>query len=446
MLSLLAVAFLIIACAFFVAAEFALVAVDRSRVDRAADQGGRRARMARNLLTHLSFHLSGAQLGITVTSLLIGILARPAIAHLLEPLLEPLVGSAAVAGVSLLLALAIATVVQMVIGELIPKSLAIANPEKTAFLLAPVIHVYGLIFGPIIRVLNGAANAAVRLLGVEPTEELSQVRTLAELQILVRSSLAEGTLDESATRLISRSIRFESKVAEDALIPRTSIVGLAKDESVTRLVELSVVTGHSRLIVHDGDLDHVLGIVHVQAVHRIPFAERASTAVSELMRPVLAVPESRGLDDLLVDLRRANSHMAVVVDEYGGTAGIITIEDVLEEIVGDIGDEHDPMQEPALRPGRTGEWILEGTLHPDEVMEQTELVIPEGEYETLAGFVLDRLGHIPFVGEAVELGGWRFIVMSMEKRRIAEVRVLAPIGDQRGGDAHRNDRDAGGSR
>jgi CBS domain containing-hemolysin-like protein len=210
-------------------------------------------------------------------------------------------------------------------------------------------------------------------------------------------------------------------------------------------VELAVQTGHSRLIVHDGDLDHVLGLVHVQAVHRVPYAERASTAVSELMRPILAVPESRGLDDVLVDLRRANSHMAVVVDEYGGTAGIITIEDVLEEIVGDIEDEHDPVQEQALRPGRTGEWLLEGTLHPDEVMEQTELVLPEGEYETLAGFILDQLGHIPFVGEAVELDDWRFIVTTMEKRRIAEVRVLAPNGPKRAGNGHTSDGETGGS-
>ena len=201
-LGLLAVVLLILLNGFFVAAEFALVAVDRSRVDNLAEQGGRRARTAQGLLRHLSFHLSGAQLGITVTSLLIGILAEPAIATLLEPALEPLVGETAVRGVSLAVAIFLATIVQMVVGELVPKGLAIARPETTTFLLAPVVRVYGLVFGPAIRFLNGSANRTVRLLGVEPKEELSNVGTLSELQFLVQASAAQGTLDDSASTII----------------------------------------------------------------------------------------------------------------------------------------------------------------------------------------------------------------------------------------------------
>ena len=256
-------------------------------------------------------------------------------------------------------------------------------------------------FGPAIRLLNNAANATVRLLGVEPTEELSNVGTLAELQVLVRTSNEEGTLDDSASALLTRSIRFEGKTAGDVLVPRTAMRALQSDETVADLVALSAETGFSRFLVHGADLDDVDGVVHVRYAHSVPAAERATTPVSTLMQPVLAVPESRALDDILVDLRRAQTHLAVVVDEYGGTAGIVTLEDVLEEIVGEIDDEHDPLPARLTRPRRAGEWVVPGTLHPDEVLDQTGLELPEGEYETVAGFVLDRLGRIPDVGDSV---------------------------------------------
>jgi CBS domain containing-hemolysin-like protein len=399
------------------------VAVDRSRVDHAAEQGSRRARTARGLLRHLSFHLSGAQLGITVTSLLIGILAEPAVASILEPLLEPLVGERALRGVSLALAIFLATVVQMVVGELVPKGLAIARPETTTFLLAPVVRIYGLVFGPVIRFLNGSANRTVRLLGVEPTEELSNVGTLSELQFLVRASAEEGTLDDSASTLLTRSIRFEGKTAGDVLVPRTAVQSLRSDQSVADLVALSAETGFSRFLVHGADLDDVKGLVLVRAAHTVPAPQRATTTVDSLMQPVLAVPESRTLEDILIDLRGAGSHLAVVVDEYGGTAGIVTLEDVLEEIVGEIDDEHDPMPTRLTRPRRAGEWVVPGTLHPDEVLDQTGLEIPEGEYETLAGFVLARLGRIPDVGDSLHFEGWLVEVAAMDRRRVSEVRL-----------------------
>jgi CBS domain containing-hemolysin-like protein len=421
-----------VANGLFVAAEFALVAVDRNRVDRAAEEGSRRARMALGLLRRLSFHLSGAQLGITVTSLLTGFLAEPAVATLLEPALEPLVGETAVRGVSLVVAILLATVVQMVVGELVPKGLAVARPERTAFLLAPFVRVYGIVAGPIIRFLNGAANRTVRLLGVEPKEELSNVGTLSELQVLVRASAEEGTLDDSASALLTRSLRFESKTAGDVLVPRTAVQALESEQTVADLVRLSSETGFSRFPVQGVDLDHLEGIVHVRSAHTVPAAERSATPVTELMQPVLALPESRALDDVLVDLRRAHTHVAVVIDEYGGTAGIVTLEDILEEIVGEIDDEHDPMPARLTRPRRAGEWVVPGSLHPDEVLDQTGLEVPEGEYETLAGFVLERLGRIPDVGDLVHHDGWILEVAAMDRRRVAEVRLRPePEGDAR---------------
>lgn len=406
---------------FFVAAEFALVAVDRAKVENDVEAGRRRARLAKSLLAHLSFHLSGAQLGITVTSLLIGLLAEPAIAELLHPALEPMLGSAAVIGVSLVIAIFIATVVQMIVGELVPKGLAIARPETTVYLLGPLVRVYGIIFGPLIRFLNGAANRTVRLMGVEPTEELSHVRTLSEMQILVSASTEEGVLDDTSSKLLSRSIRFEGKSAQDVLVPRTAVTALRRTDTVDELVRASVATGHSRFLVYGEDLDDVVGTVHVRAVHGVARNERSTTLVSTLLRPVLALPESRDLADVLFDLRREKTHLAVVVDEYGGTAGIITLEDILEEIVGEIGDEHDRRSPAMSVPGRRNEWSLPGSLHPDEVTEQIGCELPEGEYETVAGFLLDQLGHLPVVGETVRWRDWVFQVAEMERHRIATV-------------------------
>lgn len=429
-LGLVGLFFLIIANGFFVAAEFALVAVDRAKVENDVDSGRRRARVAKDLLAHLSFHLSGAQLGITVTSLLIGFLVGPAIAELLHPALEPLVGSTAMFGVSLVIAIFLATVVQMIVGELVPKGLAVARPETTVYLLGPLVRIYGIIFGPLIRMLNGAANRTVRLLGIEPTEELSHVRTLSEMQILVSASSRGGVLDDSASQLLTRSIRFEGKSAEDVLVPRTAVTALQSSATVDALVEASVSTGHSRFLVYGEDLDDIVGTVHVRSVHAVPRAQRSTTLVSSLMRPMLELPESRDLADVLRDLRRARTHLAVVVDEYGGTAGIITLEDILEEIVGEIGDEHDRRMPSAVVPGRRNEWSLPGGLHPDEVADQVGCVIPEGEYETFAGFLLDQLGHLPAVGEKVLWGDWSFEVVEMDRRRISQVtaRVTVPDG------------------
>ncbi len=408
------------------AAEFALVAVDPNRIEFAADEGGRRARLARGLLSRLSFHLSGAQLGITVTSLLIGIVAEPSIARLLEPALEPLVGAGATAGLSLAVAISLATIVQMVVGELVPKGLAIARPETTTLLLAPVIRIYGVVFGPLIKLLDNAANAAVRLIGIEPTEELSRVRTLPELQAMVEASAEGGTLAISASQLLTRTIRFDRKVAEDVLIPRTAVVAIHHEASVEDLVQLALHSGHSRFVVHGEDLDELVGVVEIRRVHKVPAALRGTTPVSTLVQQVLMVPESRALDELLIDLRVGDAQLAVVVDEYGGTAGIVTLEDILEEILGEIADEHDTEPQVSSRSTGAGEWILVGTLHPDEVADATTLELPDGEYETLAGFMLDRLGHIPGSGEIVEFEGWRLEVTSMDRRRIAMVRVQSP--------------------
>ncbi len=378
------------------------------------------------MLRRLSFHLSGCQLGITVTSLVLGFIAEPTIADVLDPFVADLVGERRGPGVAVAIALAVATGVQMVLGELVPKSLAIARPTRSAYALARPMRLVNNALGPLIVLLNGAANWSVRRLGIEPQEELASVRSLQELELLIRSSGEDGTIEPEAFTLLTRSIRFADKTAADALVPRLSVSWLTADDTVADLAARSVATGFSRFPVCGVDLDDVLGTVHAKDVYRVPFDDRATGPVASVMTDAFVVPESRELQSLLVELRRQGTHLAVVVDEYGGTAGIITLEDLLEEIVGEIDDEYDPPAPALTRVQRPGEWVLGGTLHPDEVFDQCGFVIPEGEYETLAGYVLATLGHIPQPGERIEHDGWIVEVVELDRLRVASLRLVAP--------------------
>jgi CBS domain containing-hemolysin-like protein len=417
---------LILGTGFFVAAEFAFVAVDRSRIERQAAEGRGAARILEKILRHLSFHLSGAQLGITITSIVLGFIAQPTVAVVIEPALRPLLGERA-GGVALVLALVLVTLVSMVAGELVPKNLSVARPEHMALVLARPAAIYGTVFGPIIRFLNGAANWTVRRLGIEPKEELTAVRSLEELELLIRSSGEEGSIEPDAFSLLSRTLRFRDKTAADALVPRTTVTAVAPDDDISELVRVALATGYSRFpVCRNRDLDDLVGVVHVKDVYRLAPDDRRNTAVSSIMAEPFVVPETKDLAALLVELRELGSHLAVVVDEYGGTAGVITLEDVVEEIVGEIADEYDRAGAPLTTIKPTGEYVLAGTLHADEVFDATGFAMPDGEYETLAGFVLDRLGHIPATGEGFEFDRWRIEVVEMDRLRVALVRLVAP--------------------
>ena len=406
--------------------EFALVAVDRTRVDERAGAGDRRARMVQRLVARLSFHLSGAQIGITVSSLLLGFMVEPALAPMIAPGVEALFGSDTPWGVSVAVALLLATVVHMVLGELVPKAVATTKPFGTAVAVAVPTTVYGVLARPVVVFLNGSANWMVRRLGMEPLEEIDPVPDRDELEHLFVSSGQEGMLDEGEVRLLTRSIRLADKQADDAMVPRVEVIAIEADASVADLAELGARTGHSRFPVIAGHLDNIAGVVHVKSLFAVPGPDRPSTPVSQLMQPVLAVPESRDLDDMLDDLRAGAGLLAVVVDEHGGTAGIITLEDVLEEIVGEIDDEHDSSTPERTRSESRGSTVLPASLHIDEVLDATGFAMPEGDYETLAGLVLDRLGHIPVPGEIVTVDGWRLEVVAVDGLRIATVRVAAP--------------------
>ena len=425
---LAAVLILTLGTAFFVGVEFALMAVERSRMESMAEAGDRRAVAVVAALKALSFELSGAQLGITITSITVGYIAEPTLAAGLEPLLTDLgLPSGTVLGVSVAIALFVATMIQMVLGELVPKNLAIARPVGTALFLGPKGRRVNGLLKPLVVVFNGAANWTVRRLGVEPKDELSVVRSLEEIEQLVHSSREGGFLRQEEFSLLSRSISFAGKTAADALVPRTAFVGVSENDSATDLARVARECGHSRFPVYGENLDDIKGIVLVKDIFGIDYQDRATTAVEAIMQEAPIVPESRDLESLLLELRAEHKQMAVVVDEYGGTAGIITLEDIIEEIVGDIEDEYDVgeaarMTQPAIK----GVNVVSGMLHLDEVREQTGLEIREGDYETLAGFLLSVAGHIPQKGEHISDEGWEFKIVAMDGNRIDRVLVVAP--------------------
>jgi len=413
--------------AVFVAAEYSLTTLEQVQVDRHVRQvGDRRAHAVQKAVRSLSFQLSGAQLGITLTTLATGYLAEPAIAGLLRPLLRAIGLPDGVAEViGYILALLLATTLSVVFGELVPKHLAIAKALGTARAVAGFQTVFSLVFRWFIKALNGGANWVVRRIGVEPAEELRSARSPEELGSLVRTSAEHGTLDPGTATLLDRSLRFGDLTAEDVMTPRVRVVALRADATVLDLLEASRDTGFSRFPVYapDQDLDEVSGVVHVKQAFGMTSGERSATTLGELVAPVPRVPGTLAADVLLQRLRESGLQVALVVDEWGGTAGLVTVEDVVEEIVGDVRDEHDRGEAPPVRSlGRSG-WLVSGLLRADEVEDATGFDMPEGEYETLAGFVLFKLGRIPEVGAEVRADGWRITVLRMDKHRIADLRL-----------------------
>ncbi|MBV9832725.1 MAG: HlyC/CorC family transporter [Marmoricola sp.] len=393
---------LVLACGVFGAAEYSFVAVDRAAVDKAAQAGDRRAAGVRVALRSLSTQLSGAQIGVTLTNLVIGFLAEPALASLLtQPLKAVGVPDSAVPGVAVAVGLVLATVATMIFGELVPKKMAIALPLPVARRTQAFIRGFTSLMTYPIKLLNVSANAVVRALGVEPQEELRSARASDELASLASRSASEGTLDSDTAHLVERSVAFGSRTAGEIMTPRVQMACVDATDPVSEVIELSRATGFSKFPVVTGSADHVVGSVHVKQAVAVPRAERHDTLVREIMVEATVVPESLRLDPLLSLLRGEGFQMAIVSDEYGGTAGVVTLEDVVEEIVGDIADEHD-RHGSRLRRRPDGSWIISGLLRPDEVADATGLELPEDEdYDTVAGLLVRELGRIPTRGDRV---------------------------------------------
>ncbi|MEO9139909.1 MAG: hemolysin family protein [Jatrophihabitans sp.] len=423
---LVAVVVLTLGTALFVAAEFSLVAADRAELENAVRRGDRGAARALEAVRTLSFQLSGAQLGITITTLVVGFLAEPSISTLLRPALRGLgLPAAASATIGVIIALVVATVLQMVLGELIPKNWAIARPTAVSRRVAGPMRSFTVALRPLIAASNGMANVIVRGLGMEPQEELRSARSATELGSLVRTSAEEGTLPGTTAQLLARSLSFGERVAGEVMTPRNRVVELDQNATVTDLLATAKESGRSRFPVArlvDGlpDIDDIIGVVHVKKAFLVPPDERGTTTVRTLLAPIPQVPELLRLGPLLVQLRRPGLQMAVVVDEYGGTAGIVTLEDVVEELVGNVEDEHDPSE--VHRRTLPGAVELSARLRIDEAQDIVPgFAAPDGPYDTLAGLLLARLGRLAQPGDSVEVEGWTLTAATVDQRRIETV-------------------------
>lgn len=411
--------------ALFVAAEFSLVTLDPGVVDDDPAMGDRRGRQVRHALRSLSTELSGAQVGITITTILLGYTTQPALSRLLSGALPESWLGAASASAAGALALVLVNSFSMVFGELVPKNLAISSPLRTARNVAPLQRGFTVALLPLITVFNNSANALLRRVGVEPREELSGGRSAQELAALVRRSAQAGTLEASTARLVTNSIEFSELTAVDVMTDRTRMTVVERDASAAEVVALARRTGHSRFPVTDGSSDDVVGIVHLRQAVSVPFERRAEVPAGALMAEAPRVPETVHLGSLLVELRAAPMQMALVVDEYGGTSGVVTLEDVVEELVGEVSDEHDRFRPAQARPLATGGWSVPGLLRPDELTELTGLSVPEdGPFETLGGLVMWRLGRIPEPGDVVREGDVELRVERVTGRRAERLHVV----------------------
>ncbi len=419
--------------ALFVAAEFSLVALDRSTVQQAVDRGDPRARWVLASLRQLSTQLSGAQVGITITTLALGFLSTPALANLLRPPLR-VVGlrDTGLDTVASLLALVAATVFSMIVGELVPQFLGFSAPLATASVVALPVRTFSALARPLIWMLNGSANLVLRAVGVTPREELSAARNPQELAFLVRRSAEAGTLDPHTARLLTASIGFGDQTAADVMTPRSRATAIDRVATAQDVVELARSTGHSRFPVLGEDWDDIDGIVHVKRAIAVPHERRADVPVSALMTEAALVPETIRLDPLLVQLRESGFQLAIVVDEYGGTSGVVTLEDVVEEIIGEVSDEHDRLQTTG-RVLADGSWAVPGMWRPDEVRDRVGAPVPDGAaYETVGGWVMAALGRVPEVGDEVPAEGWTVRVLDMDGLRVDRLRFTPPSADADG--------------
>ncbi|NYD45172.1 CBS domain containing-hemolysin-like protein [Actinomadura luteofluorescens] len=399
-LGLLAVLVLTAATGYFVAQEFAFVTADRPALDQRAAEGDRAAGRAVRVMGRLSFMLSGAQLGITVTALVVGFIAKPALADLIAPALRALgVPDAAVGGVAVALGFVLATLIQMLLGELFPKNLALARAEPLARALAGSTLVYLAVAGPLIRLFDASANRLVRAVGIEPVEELRHGATLEELGHMIGES---GELFQAGhADLLERALVFSERDAEEVMVPRVDVVTVPAAARAAEVSDVIAASGHTRYPVLGEGVDDVVGVVGLEELVALDPDAAAHTEVRALARPALLLPSSLPLPQVVLRLQGAGEPLACVVDEYGGFAGILTWEDVAEELVGEIADENEPGEDLAIRSGEW--WTTDAGLRMDEVAHETGIALPEGDYETVAGLLMKRLGRVARPGDVVRV-------------------------------------------
>jgi CBS domain containing-hemolysin-like protein len=417
---------LLVANAFFVASEFAILAARRSKVEALAAQGSRAARSALAGMRELSLMLAGAQLGITMASLGLGAVAEPAIHRGLDVFLAATPIPRPVSLVlSLALALGVTVFLHMVFGEMAPKSWAISRPQSAVLLLAPPFRLFVTVLRPFIGALNGLSNLVVRACGVEPQRELAQAHSPSDLVLLLRESAKEGTLGAEEQTLLTRAIDLSGLDAESAMTPRRDIVSVPADAGIDEIERVTSSSGRSRLPVHTGDLDRYIGVLHVKDLLEIEPEDRAGVTAGALARRAMATPESRPAEELMLEMRSQRQHVALVVDEFGSVVGLVALEDLLEELIGDFEDETDHRRPVTRR--ADGAVLVPGTLRPHEVANLLDVALPPGDWETLGGYVMAKLERFPAVGDRVETDDVLFEVTRMEGYRVEEIAVTPRV-------------------
>ena len=421
---------------FFVAAEFALVRARRGRLEELA-AGTRSGRLALGELDEISEYLSACQLGITLASIAIGFLGEPAVADLVEPLFPASVSHGAALAISLVLSYALTTALHITLGEQVPKIMAINRAEATAIRIARPLHLFARAFGPPVRALNAVSNAILRLLGVDPNAEFGEGGTPDELRRLIAESGAGGVLPAAQAEMLGGVFHLGEQQARHVMTPAPGVTTISAAASAADAARACVASGHTRLVVSDPDGQGVKGVLHANSILALMLARDAEKPIADAVAAPLLVPETRPLSELLRELRTAHVSLAIVIDEYGRTAGVVSVEDVLEEIVGEIADETDPAQD-AVRSIREGEWLAEGHVSLADLKAYgIDLTTASEGITSLGGLVLHLAGRLPEVGESFEVGGFRLEVQQVMRSRVAAVRILhspqapaAPAGDK----------------
>jgi CBS domain containing-hemolysin-like protein len=418
--------FLVLLNGFFVAAEFALVKVRSTQLAERVERGNRTAELALKASQNLDAYLSATQLGITLASIGLGWVGEPAVAAILEPLLKRTGASmATVEGISFGVAFSLVSIFHIVLGELAPKSWAIQRSESLTLLVIRPLHVFYVVFRPIIAAMNALAALVLRPFGIRPASEHETAHSEDELRMLVMASGESGVLNDTEVEIAGHVLGFADKSVGEVMVPRVEITVLDVTRPLEENVQTARVKPYSRYPLVEGDHDDVIGVVHVKDLFGL--VAGGETDIRRVCREVLRVPESKPLDRMLRDFQRERIHMAIVLDEYGGTAGIVTLEDVLEEIVGDIADEHDPQEGKVQRLGPS-EWTVSGTVRLDKLNEAVGTSLLSDDHETLSGYVFEHLGHVPQCGETVTLPGAVIEVEESDGRRAVRLRVRSQAG------------------
>ncbi len=424
---LLSLLVLILVNAFFVAAEYSLVSARHTKIQELVERGSRQALRVQRAQANISFFIAANQLGITVVSLLTGVVAEPAIGGLVQPLLLSAgLSDTTASGVSLAVAIGISAILSVIFAELVPKSIAIAKAETLAMALIQPLEVFAFVFGPISRALEWAGAGITRLFGVKPAEGGKYTaHSEDEIRMIVNASSQQGVLDEGEKELVYNVFDFGDKTVRNVMTPRTKMNAIEADVPLRELLEEYNLHGYSRIPVYDDDKDNIVGVAYTRDVLG-KLEDLDHTTVREIMRPAIFVPESMGLRDFVNRLREKKTHMAIVVDEHEGTGGLATLEDVLEELVGEIYDETDEPEVALYQAISDGVFLLQADMPFSDVEELLKITVnedDEGEFETVSGFIMHAFADIPKVGETTTYDGWEFIVEAADDRRVFQVRV-----------------------